>query len=184
MCLRCAPTFVCVCLTCWLMFSAETMQRAYCSTNRICTWWCQPRFFRGLLSVSHTVRQDHLAHLTETAVETRNDRNFLPAHFQCVYVEILYHMNNPVMTVFVFLYIKKNNFEAFQSVFFFSLMLVYLLMTGVLLKANLLIYLCHFLSEYTQVAEDTFLVWLKRNSPTLTLKTGLTVCGWLNENTT
>lgn len=134
--------------------------------------------------MSHTVRQDHLAHLTETEVETRNDRNFLPAHFQCVYVEILYHMNNPVMTVFVFLYIKKNNFEAFQSVFFFSLMLVYLLMTGVLLKANLLIYLCHFLSEYTQVAEDTFLVWLKRNSPTLTLKTGLTVCGWLNENTT
>lgn len=133
--------------------------------------------------MSHTVRQDHLAHLTESAVATRNDRNFLPAHFQCVYVEVLYHMNNPVMTVFVFLYIKKN-FEAFQSVFFFSLMLVYLLMTGVLLKANLLIYLCHFLSEYTQVAEDTFLVWLKRNSPTLTLKTGLTVCGWLNENTT
>lgn len=90
------------------------------------------------------------------------------------------------MTVFVCLYIKKknNNFEAFQSVFSFSLTLVYLLMTGVLLKVNLLIYLCHFLSEYTQVAKDTFLVWLKRNSPTLTLKTGLTVCGWLNENTT
>lgn len=184
MCLRCAPTFVCVCLTCWLMFSAETMQRAYCSTNRICTWWCQPRFFRGLLSVSHTVRQDHLAHLTETAVETRNDRNFLPAHFQCVYVEILYHMNNPVMTVFVFLYIKKKPLRHFSQFSFLVWCWCIFWWLFVLLKANLLIYLCHFLSEYTQVAEDKFLVWLKRNSPTLTLKTGLTVCGWLNENTT
>lgn len=184
MCLRCAPTFVCVCLTCWLMFSAETMQRAYCSTNRICTWWCQPRFFRGLLSVSHTVRQDHLAHLTETAVETRNDRNFLPAHFQCVYVEILYHMNNPVMTVFVFLYIKKKTLRHFSQFSFLVWCWCIFWWLFVLLKANLLIYLCHFLSAYTQVAEDTFLVWLKRNSPTLTLKTGLTVCGWLNENTT
>lgn len=30
------------------------MQSAYCSTNRTCTWWCQPKFFRGPFSVSHS----------------------------------------------------------------------------------------------------------------------------------
>lgn len=70
----CVQRFVCVCVFDLLthVFNWNSMQSAYCPTNRICTWWCQPRFFRGPFSVlrSHTVRQDHLAHLTETSLET------------------------------------------------------------------------------------------------------------------
>lgn len=62
------------------------MQSVYCSTNRMCTWWCQPKFFRGPLSVlrSHTVRQDHLAHLIETAVETASVRIIKPLYLYII----------------------------------------------------------------------------------------------------
>lgn len=62
------------------------MQSAYCCTNRIDTWWCQTEFFRGILSVLcfYTVRQDHLVHLTETSVETRNVTLTESVHLACI----------------------------------------------------------------------------------------------------
>lgn len=90
-----AHTVSCVCSETWCVlafdllthvFNWNSMQSAYCSTNRICTWWCQPKFFRHLLSVlrSHTVRQDHLARLPETPVETRNTTVISPVCFRCI----------------------------------------------------------------------------------------------------
>ena len=69
------------------VFNWNSMQSAYCSTNRICTWWCQPKFFRHLPSVlrSHTVRQDHLARLPETPVETRNTTIISPVCLRCIH---------------------------------------------------------------------------------------------------
>lgn len=63
-CVGVLSTKIWMCLRSWLMFSTEVY--AYCSTNRICTWWCQPRFFKDFLNVLQSVRQDHLAHSTET----------------------------------------------------------------------------------------------------------------------
>lgn len=40
--------FVCVCVLDLLthVFNWNSMQSAYCSTNRICTWWCQPQILQ------------------------------------------------------------------------------------------------------------------------------------------
>lgn len=85
----CVQRFVCVRVPDLLthVFNWNCMQSAYCSTNRIRTWWCQPKFFRGILSVlcSHTVRQDHLAHLTETPIETGSTTTNAPVYLTYIF---------------------------------------------------------------------------------------------------
>ncbi len=105
----CVKRFVCVIRVLDLLthvFNWNCMQSAYCSTNRICTWRCQPEFFRGLLSVlhSHTVRQGHLAHLTETLIETRSSTVNAPVPL----TYICCHYNHINHDYFPFLYFSRS----------------------------------------------------------------------------
>lgn len=130
------------------VFNWNSMQSAYCSTNRICTWWCQPKFFRGFLSVllrSHTVRQDHLAHCTETPVETRNATIIAPVPL--TYICCHYDDNNDYFPFILQFVMCTKHFAQHKYLYLFMVWLAHKLLEIFLLIFYVIFYKLSWLTQ-------------------------------------